>query len=65
MSASTFFRASMALIPFLLHTFLPVVFSSSGYSAEIEDQTVITIHDAYPKDISPKAWAATPKEVKR
>lgn len=62
MSETTHVCASI-MACLLLHAFLPIVLSFSGYSAEIEDQTVITILDAYPKEISAKAWAATPKKV--
>jgi len=56
--------ALTALLPFLLLLFpLAVNSSLSGYSAEIEDQSVMTIYDAYPKPFNPKVFAARPKEV--
>jgi len=38
-------------------------FSSSSYSALVEDQTVITIHDAYPKPRNPKTFATAQKKT--
>ena len=63
MAFSTTF-ALTALLPFLLFLFpLAVNSSLSGYSAEIEDQSIMTIYDAYPKPFNPKVFAARPKEV--
>ena len=64
MSTMTILYASLALI-FVFQIASSSSSSISGYSAEIDDQTVITIRDAYPKKMSPKAWAAVPKEVRR
>ena len=65
MAISTLATAMMALLPYLLLILFPLAVNSSlsGYSAEIEDQSIITIYDAYPKPFNPKAYAAAPRKV--
>ena len=54
--------AIMAFVPMALLTLPPLAAGSlSGYSAETEDLSVITIYDAYPKPKNPKSSA--PKKV--
>jgi len=65
MAISTLATAVMALLPYLLLILFPLAANASlsGYSAEIEDQSIITIYDAYPKPFNPKTYAAAPKKV--
>ena len=65
MAISTLATAVMALLPYLFLILFPLAVNSSlsGYSAEIEDQSIITIYDAYPKPFNPKTYAAAPKKV--
>lgn len=53
------FISIFALLPFVSSSSS----SPSSYSASTENLTVVTIHDAYPKPMNPKAWAAAVKEV--
>jgi len=56
--------AMLAFVPMALLTLLPLAAGSlSGYSAETEDLSVITIYDAYPKPKNPKSFASTPKKI--
>ena len=61
--APSFVVVALSLLLFLF--LLPSTFASkatSGYSAEDEDQSIVTIFDEYPKPENPKAFATSKKQ---